>query len=267
MRSTRCRSLASLGMTLAALLAASPLAAQADTARRGRFFSWRDAALLEAFAIATVSAAPLDRSFAKRLQNQTVQQNRLLRNTAHTVEAITDPGSMIIGVGLYTYGRILNKPRVADLGLHSTEALVLGGQLAYVMKGMVGRARPYVDTDNPHDYSFLRGFRQGTDYRAFPSGHAISAFAAAAAFTSEAKRGWGTKAAWIVGTVLYTGAGAVAWSRMYDNKHWATDVLTGAAIGTFTGLKVVHYHHKTNPNNWIDRRLLEKPKPAAAAAP
>jgi membrane-associated phospholipid phosphatase len=246
---------------------AGSLDAQADTAKRDRFFSWRDASMLEAFAIATVSAAPLDRKFAERLQNQTVQENRLLRNTAHTVEAITDPGAMIIGIGLYTYGRIRNQGRVADLGLHGTEALVLGGQLAFVMKGIAGRARPYVNTNDPHNYSFMRGFREGTDYRAFPSGHAISAFAAAAAVTSEAKRWWGTKAGWIVGSVLYTGAAGVAWSRMYDNKHWATDVLTGAAIGTFTGLKVVHYHHKTNPNNWIDRRLLEKPKPAAATEP
>ena len=92
-------------------------------------------------------------------------------------------------------------------------------------------------------------------------------FRSAAAVTSEAKRWWGTKAGWLVGSVLYTGAAGVAWSRMYDNKHWATDVLTGAAIGTFTGLKVVHYHHKTNPNNRIDRWLLERPKPAAATEP
>jgi membrane-associated phospholipid phosphatase len=258
----------SFRVTAALLLSTTAtLNAQADTTKRDRFFTWRDAALLEAFAIATVAAAPLDRSFAARLQNQSVQRNRLLRNTARVVEEITDPGSMIIGIGLYTYGRIWNKGRVADLGLHGTEALVLGGQLAYVMKGIAGRARPLVDTDDPHNYSFLRGFKEGTEYRAFPSGHAISAFAAAAAVTSEAKRWWGTKAGWLVGSVLYTGAAGVAWSRMYDNKHWATDVLTGAAIGTFTGLKVVHYHHKTNPNNWIDRRLLEKPKAAAAPDP
>ena len=236
----------------------SSLTAQADTAKRDRFFTWRDAAMLEAFAIATVSAAPLDRSFAERLQNKTVQENRALRNTAHLVEQITDPGSMIIGIGLYSYGRLANKPKVADLGLHGTEALVIGGQLAYVMKGIAGRARPYVNANDPHNYSFMRGFRESTDYKSFPSGHATSAFAVAAAVTSEAKRWWGTKGGWIVGSVLYTGAAAVAWSRMYDNKHWATDVLTGAAIGTFTGLKVVHYHHKTNPDNWIDRRFLEK---------
>jgi hypothetical protein len=42
---------------------------------------------------------------------------------------------------------------------------------------------------------------------------------------------------------------------MYDNKHWASDVLTGAAIGTFVGLKVVTWHHM-NPGNAIDRIFL-----------
>ena len=255
--------------TLVALLLAAmlPVGAQSDTTKRGSFFIWRDAAILGGFTIATAAAAPLDRSFADRLQHQSVQQNQLLRNTARTVEAIVDPGAMIIGVGLYTYGRLAHNHRAADLGLHGTEALVLGGQIALVMKGLVGRARPLVNTDDPHNYAFMRGFRGPDDYRAFPSGHATAAFAVAAAVTSETKRWWGTKAGWLVGSVLYTGAAGVAWSRMYDNKHWATDVLTGAAIGTFTGLKVVHYHHKTNPRNRIDRWLLGKPKPADVSDP
>jgi membrane-associated phospholipid phosphatase len=42
---------------------------------------------------------------------------------------------------------------------------------------------------------------------------------------------------------------------MYDNKHWASDVMIGGLIGTFAGLKVVKYHH-THPDNRIDRWLL-----------
>ena len=47
----------------------------------------------------------------------------------------------------------------------------------------------------------------------------------------------------------------VGWSRMFNNQHWASDVITGAAIGTFSGLKVVHWHHQ-NPRNFIDRTFL-----------
>jgi membrane-associated phospholipid phosphatase len=54
---------------------------------------------------------------------------------------------------------------------------------------------------------------------------------------------------------MYGGAALVAVSRMYSNKHWASDVMIGGLMGTFAGLKVVKYHH-THPNNRVDRWLL-----------
>lgn len=42
---------------------------------------------------------------------------------------------------------------------------------------------------------------------------------------------------------------------MYNNKHWAGDVLTGALIGSFAGRKIVRYHH-SHPGNRIDDLLL-----------
>jgi membrane-associated phospholipid phosphatase len=42
---------------------------------------------------------------------------------------------------------------------------------------------------------------------------------------------------------------------MYDNRHWASDVIMGAAIGTFAGNKVVRYH-RLNPGNRFDKWLL-----------
>ena len=54
---------------------------------------------------------------------------------------------------------------------------------------------------------------------------------------------------------MYGGATLVGLSRMYNNAHWASDVALGAAIGTFSGIKVVRYSH-AHPNNFIDRALL-----------
>lgn len=249
------RSLTSFGMTLLMLCVAGETAtAQVDTLPKKPMFTWRDAAILEAFAIATVAIAPLDRRFANRLQDSTVQENRAMRDFAHFVENVADPGSFLIGAGLYTYGRLRKNERAADLGLHGTEALFFGLQLGSVLKGIVGRARPYVNVDQPHDYQLLRGYEKGSDYRSFPSGHTIAAFAAAAVVTSETKRWW-PKSVWFIGPIMYVGATTVGWSRMFDNQHWASDVITGAAIGTFTGLKVVHWHHQ-NPGNFIDRTFL-----------
>ena len=54
---------------------------------------------------------------------------------------------------------------------------------------------------------------------------------------------------------MYAGATAVGLSRMYHNRHWASDVVMGAAIGTFSGRKVVQYAHG-HPGNLVDRILL-----------
>ena len=47
-------------------------------------------------------------------------------------------------------------------------------------------------------------------------------------------------------------AGAFAF---FHNKHWASDVALGAAVGTFSGLKVVRYSH-AHPDNKVQRVML-----------
>src|SRR5450759_3446218 len=54
---------------------------------------------------------------------------------------------------------------------------------------------------------------------------------------------------------MYGGATLVGLSRMYHNNHWASDVVLGAAIGTFSGLKVVRYSH-AHPDNKLDKFIL-----------
>ena len=252
MFSTRIRR---LGVALLlSLSVGEPLSAQADSIPRRRLWTWKDAAILEGFAIATVAIAPLDTRIAQRLQNTNVQENVRMRQTADFVRTVADPGSVVIGVGMYTYGRLAHNAKAADLGLHGTESLFIGQQIGNLMKGIIGRARPYKDVNRPHDYNAFRGFGGGNDYRSFPSGHTIAAFAAASAVTSETYRWW-PKTVWVIGPALYGGAAAVGWSRMFDNKHWASDVITGAAIGTFAGLKVVQWHHM-HPGNRVDRIFL-----------
>ena len=119
---------------------------------------------------------------------------------------------------------------------------------------LLGRSRPYVTADpNPSDFRFGRGF-SGEDRTSFPSGHTTVAFAAAASVTSEVQRIWPGHT-WFVAPVMYGGATLVGLSRMYHNKHWASDVVLGAGIGTFSGIKVVRYSH-SHPDNFVDRVIL-----------
>ncbi|MHB0947775.1 MAG: phosphatase PAP2 family protein [Gemmatimonadaceae bacterium] len=236
--------------------AAAPLPAQQDSTRRVPLFTRDDAVLGAAFVVGTLAMTPLDRKLTSALQDSAAQANWIFRDAAAVVRTIAVPGAPIIGVSLYAVGRLAHWDRVADLGLHGTEAILVGNVVNTAIKWTVGRARPYAVADsNPNDYRLFRGFREGRDYSSFPSGHALAAFAAAAAVTSESSR-WRPGAQWYVGPVMYGGAAAVALSRLYNNQHWASDVVMGAGIGTFAGLKVVRYHHRTNPGNRLDRWLL-----------
>jgi len=233
----------------------------ADSVRAAKsLFTWRDAALAAGFTTLTLATFPLDRTAAGELQEPSNQSNRFLRNASRDVQYVADPGSVVIGVSMYTIGRLGGWRNVADLGLHGAEAVALSGAVTAVVKGFAGRSRPYVSRDtNAHDFAFGRGFTGG-QFASFPSGHTSAAFAAASAVTSESRRWWPHET-WLVGTAMYGGATLVAVSRMYNNAHWASDVAVGAAIGTFSGLKVVRYSHG-HPKNLLDRILL-----SAFAAP
>lgn len=237
---------------------ASAYAQSADSTPLPRIslFTRDDAYLGAFFVVGTLALRPLDKRIAGELQEPSPQTNRVLKNLATDVRLIADPGSLIIGTSMYAVGRIAHKPELADLGLHGEEAIGLATVVTTAIKWTAGRARPYVVRDtNPSDFGLIRGFSRGSDYSSFPSGHTMSAFAAAAVVANEASRWW-PGSQWYVGTVMYAGAVAVALSRMYDNKHWATDVIMGAGIGTFAGNKVVRFNHRTNPRNRLDRWLL-----------
>lgn len=66
----------------------------------------------------------------------------------------------------------------------------------------------------------------GTDRHSFPSGHTAMAFMTATMLTKE----YGGKSPWI-GIGAYTAATTTALMRVANNKHWLSDVLTGAGIG------------------------------------
>jgi membrane-associated phospholipid phosphatase len=233
---------------------ALPPKAKADSAKvPAPLFTTKDFVTIGVFAVGTVAMFPFDERLAKHLTNPGARANKFFAKASTDVEWIASPGPYFIGGTLYAVGRIGHWDRVADLGWHGTESVFLADAVTYVLKGVTGRARPFVSTDTtPHDFKFLKGFGNN-DRQSFPSGHATSAFAAAAAVTAETGTWW-PRSTWVVGPLMYGGATMVGLSRMYHNKHWASDVLLGAAIGTVGGQKVVQYSH-AHPTR-IDKVLL-----------
>ena len=214
----------------AAHLAEAPLEAQpADTSQVSTepLFTRRDLLIAGSFVAATIALYPADRALAREIQREPLQNNHFLTESADFFDFMGTKGSVYIGTTMYIVGRLARVERVADLGLHGTESLYLAQTLVRLVKGLAGRARPQLDIEDPRSFKLGRGFGDSDTYRSFPSGHAGMAFAAAAAVTSETSKWW-PRSTWYIGPVMYGGAALVAISRMYDNRHWASDIVAGA---------------------------------------
>jgi membrane-associated phospholipid phosphatase len=227
-----------------------------DTSDLVPLFGWRDAAIAAGFGVATIAFFQVDRHVALQLQDEVTQANHFLKNVTKPSEQLAWPGSLVIEGSLYAFGKLTHNKRAAEVGWHSTEAIVVATTATNVLKKLVGRARPYVSMD-PHDFKFGGGFDVGHDRSSFPSGHTTTAFAFAAAVASESRTKWPNRwwSGWLIPVGVYSGATVVGISRLYHNAHWASDVALGAAIGTFSGIKVIQYAH-THPNNAFDRFML-----------
>ncbi len=240
-----------------ALLVGPTMSAQSEPAPApsgASLFTYRDLLLAGGIVATTLAVRPTDEYYARRLQDSSAQASRRLRRLAAFMRTTAEPGAVMIGTTMYAAGRLTKNDRLAQLGLHGTEALLIGEAAGSFFKGVFGRQRPYVTPQNSHSFDFFRGFRGGDAFRSFPSGHTVAAFAVAAAVTSETA-GWWPDSRWYVAPAMYGGAALVGVSRMYNNRHWASDVIIGAGVGTFAGLKVVRYH-RAHPGTGFDRWLL-----------
>lgn len=135
--------------------------------------------------------------------------------------------------GTWAAGALAGRGDVAEAALHVGAALAAGGVLNGALKYSVGRERPS-ETGDPHRF---RPFADENRWQSFPSGHTVVAFSLASAVSEEARAPWVT-------ALAYGGAAAVAWSRVYEDKHWASDVTAGALIGIVAGRGAVRLLHR-----------------------
>lgn len=125
-------------------------------------------------------------------------------------------GSGLIQVGgafgTYAVGRAFNSAHAATVGADLVRAQLMTAVFTQGLKLAVGRRRP-----------------DGTRY-SFPSGHTSATFATATVLQRHL--------GWKVGVPAYAFASYVAGSRLQENKHYASDVIVGAALGMVSGRAV-----------------------------
>jgi membrane-associated phospholipid phosphatase len=160
-----------------------------------------------------LAAHPADQSFNAKLLSHYDAVNTAFAPGKYFGDT---PEQVAMSLGTYAFGRWRDEPKVAHLGMDLLQAQILSEILIEPLKFAVGRRRP--DDSNS---------------QSFPSGHASVTFAAATVI--ERHLGW-RKAA-----LGYAIASYVAMSRIHDNRHYLSDVIFGAAVGTVAGRTVVHH--------------------------
>jgi hypothetical protein len=137
--------------------------------------------------------------------------------------------SLYLSAGLFVGGVAFRNVELRDTGRDALEALLITHVATkYVLKPLFGRERPEDSDGDTH-------FRPFSGDDSFPSAHATQAFAVASVVSARSK-------GWVVPVLVYTLASVVAFDRVNDRVHFASDVFAGAVFGTVTGRFLVRRH-------------------------
>ena len=124
-------------------------------------------------------------------------------------------------LGILAAGVVAGDDQVRRLGGRMLFSLATAAVVTEVVKRAVGRGRPD-GGKGPWDFDPLRK-RQVS----FPSGHTAVAFTLATTLADEIDGP-------VADVLVYTFAGGTAISRLYDRRHWPSDVAAGAWVGIAT---------------------------------
>jgi membrane-associated phospholipid phosphatase len=162
-------------------------------------------------------------------------RNRLIWNDLKSASIASSVAMIALPVGdalalilMARADRAGGREMVEDV-LVLTESVAVATSLMQVAKFSTLRLRP--------DAWAAGGGTSSGSRMSFWAGHASSAFAMAAGATQVARlrgrAGWGWLAA-----ASFAGAATVGYLRVASDRHWTTDVLVGAVVGTASGLLV-----------------------------
>lgn len=200
---------------------------------------------------------------ARDLLRAPTARGRLWARDGSDVLAATLVSYPILVEGIANAGFARRSPDVArELVLIDLEAQLLAAALTGVGKAFFSRERAF-GRECGGDLPFETFDCVDDDrYNSFPSGHASGSFAAASVVCVQNQYLplWPTP--WLPCAVGYTAASAAAGLRIVADRHYVTDVLAGAVLGTAAGLTVPLLHFEgVLSGSGSDRSLALVPAP------
>jgi len=137
---------------------------------------------------------------------------------------------------VYIFEHFNENEKAKRATLIAAESFLITSLYATVLKYSFGRARPH-NADTNHDDSHMHFDGFSIKNNSFPSGHSTTAFAIATVVANEYEETPYIK------PISYGLATLTGLSRINDQKHWASDVFLGAALGYFTSKTLLRLHN------------------------
>ena len=161
--------------------------------------------------------------------NQWSQNYVPSENTLNWSDHVSEIGSAYAvygsATGFYLLGKVSHNENITHTGLVGLEALLNSSIVGGALKLATDRERP---NSGDGDGSFWGG---GSS---FPSGHSMAIWSLATAMVNARPR----PIYWHV--IAYGIASSVSVARIAEEKHFASDVFVGSALGFFIGRYVAH---------------------------
>lgn len=208
----------------------------------------------------------LDDWFRDRLRVSATTQYRVNRaSDALALTLIAFP-VLVDTVGMALIGD-KNKQVAGQLIAIQAQAFAMTGLLTSVTKAAAGRQRPYAEEQGCDALDLDCGSRVNTSYF---SGHTSFAFTGAGLTCVEHRylRLFGRVGDPLACATTLTLAALTGVFRIMGNSHWATDVITGAGIGLFSGWFMpwlLHFRHDTSARDEGPLRALRYVSPYGSA--
>ncbi len=134
--------------------------------------------------------------------------------------------------GAYALGRLTGNDHLRETGFLSGEASINSTLIAYALKEVTQRQRPYEGSENGG--SGAGHFFAGGS--SFPSEHAAVAWSVASIVAHEYPGP-------LTRLLAYSMASAVTVTRVTGKQHFSSDVVVGSALGWYLGRQIFRAHH------------------------
>jgi hypothetical protein len=191
--------------------------------------------------ISFIADKPINKIFAdNKNHNNFINELTKISNYYGTAK-----GGIIISGGTLLTGFLTDNDEIIKTGMMFAEAAIFSVLITQSLKMLIGRERPDFTPNHLH---FIGPNLSLDQFQSLPSGHATHVFAISTVASGITDNIY-------LKILFYFPAVLTSFSRIYQNRHWFSDVMLGSFIGYYTGKKILSLNGYSANESSIDVSL------------